>query len=152
MDRTVVDRVRKYRSAQKAKRNIARVEVQVPACLSEDLKAIGAGFRTKFSKLTSARRHIDLVLGTINAPRPLPINDETLLKCLLTPRPDQKWRPHIEAFFDEVSEEAIHDIVLAGAVDFEDLYRAARVWRVTHGKRVSWIKEMADLTLAASPA
>lgn len=55
---------------------------------------------------------------------------------------------HIEALFDEVSIEAIHDLVLANVVDFEQLYRASRTWRVTHGRNVPWIKEMADLSPA----
>src|SRR3546814_1940419 len=46
----------------------------------------------------------------------------------------RSWRPHVEAFFDEVSEEAIHDVVLTGVVSFEDLHRAARNWRVTDGR------------------
>src|SRR3546814_18603067 len=56
--------------------------------------------------------------------------------------------PHVEAFFDEISEEAIHDVVLTGAISFEDLHRAARNWRVTDGRNVDWINEMADLRLA----
>ena len=54
----------------------------------------------------------------------------------------------MEALFDEVSVEAIHDLVLAGLVEFEDLYRAARTWRVMDGRNIPWIKEMADFSLA----
>jgi hypothetical protein len=54
----------------------------------------------------------------------------------------------MEALFDEVSVEAIHDLVLAGLIEFEDLYRAARTWRIMDGRNISWIKEMADFSLA----
>jgi hypothetical protein len=70
----------------------------------------------------------------------------------MTSQPDVRWRPHIEALFDEVSAEAIHDLVLAGLVSFEDLYRAARNWRVSDAGNVTWIKEMADLRLAEPAA
>jgi hypothetical protein len=92
------------------------------------------------------------VLATINAPRPYPLSAAELVHCLVTARPDPKWLPHVEAFFDEVSEEAIHDIVLTGVVSFEDLHRAARNWRVTDGRNVAWINEMADLRLARPAA
>jgi hypothetical protein len=130
VDRTAAHRVKRYRSLQKGERGIVRVEVQVPA----------------------AKRQVDFVLGTVNAPRPHPIDAKTLVRCLTTSRPDARWRPHIEALFDEVSPEAIHDLVLAGVVTFEDLYRAARTWSAADGGNVAWIKEMADLRLARSAA
>ena len=34
----------------------------------------------------------------------------------------------MQAFFDGVSIGGIHDIVLADVIDFETLYRAARIW------------------------
>ena len=75
------------------------------------------------------REHkIDSGLATINAPRPQLIDAKTFVHCLTTSRLEQRWHPHIEAFFDEVSPEAIHDLVLAGIITFEDLYRAARTW------------------------
>jgi len=52
----------------------------------------------------------------------------------------------------EVSPEAIHDLILAGIITFEDLYRAARTWRATDGSNISWIKEMADLRLGRAAA
>lgn len=95
-----------------------------------------------------ARRAIALVLGTINAPRPVAMDETTLLDCLGANRPDPRWRLHIEALFDEVSIEALHDLVLAGVVDFDELDRAARVWGMTNGRNHPWIEEMAALTLA----
>ena len=151
-DRTASIRVKRYRSAQKAERGIERIEVQVPVSAREDIKAIGSRYRDLHRNIHKARRHLEFVLGTINAPRPHPIDEETFVQCLLSAQPKPQWRPHIEAFYDEVSEEAIHDLVLAGLVEFEDLYRAARTWKVTDGRRVPWIKEMADLSLAGPAA
>ena len=57
----------------------------------------------------------------------------------------------MQAFFDEVSIGAIHNIVLADVIDFETLYRAARNWDTedvawAEGDcPVTWIQEMADL-------
>lgn len=121
-DPTVQDRVRRHLSAQ----------------------STGHGRQ----RAPAAGRHLEFVLKTINAPRPHPIDGPTLVQCLLGGSLRPEWRPHIEAFFDEVSVEAIHDLVLAGVVDFEDLHRAARTWKVTDGRAVPWIKEMADLSLA----
>lgn len=95
-----------------------------------------------------ARRAITLVLGTINAPRPLAMDEATLLDCLGADGPDSRWRPHIEALFDEVSIEALHDLVLAEVLDFGQLDRAARIWGMTDGRNHPWIEEMAALTLA----
>ena len=149
MDPTAADRVRKYRSAQKGGRNIARVEVQVPAGYRDDIKCYAAELRNSYTKLEKDQLHLDFALRTINAPRPHKINKEMVLKCLIGRVHEKVWQSHIQAFFDELSEEAIHDIVLTGAVDFEELYQAARSWGASNGKRVRWIKEMADLTLAA---
>jgi hypothetical protein len=95
----------------------------------------------------AAEKQISVILKTINAPHPTPIDTEIFVHCLTTDHPDRKWQPHIEAFFDEVPVEAIHDFVLASVVSFEDLYRAARNWRATNGSSFDWIKEMADVRL-----
>ncbi|WP_029006791.1 hypothetical protein [Azospirillum halopraeferens] len=152
VDRTAGDRVRRYRATQKAARQITRVEVQVPAAAGDVIRAIAGRYRDAAGKAVEAGRHLDFVLGTINAPRPHPIDAETFVLCLLARHPTPQWQPHMEAFFDEVSEEAIHDLVLAGVVDFEELYRAARTWKAIDGRTVPWIKEMADLTLARPAA
>ena len=149
MDRTAATRVKRYRSAQRGARNIARVEVQVPEGFRTEFKSIASGLRDRYAHLDCARRNLDFALQTINAPRPLHIDNETLLRCLLSRGCDEEWQSHIEAFFNELSEETIHDIVLTGVIDFEELYLAARAWRVADGRRVPWIKEMADFALAA---
>jgi len=151
-DRTAARRVKRYRALQKLERGIARVEVQVPAVAAEDIKLAGRKLQDALRRAGEQERKVAFVLTTINAPRPHRIDPRTFVHCLTTARPDKRWRPHIEAFFDEVSAEAIHDLVLAGIVTFEDLYRAARTWRVTHGSNVPWIKEMADLRLAKAAA
>ncbi len=145
-DPTASQRVRRYREAQRKRRDIRRVELQVPAVAADDVKRFSRKLRAAFAK-AAAEGPLRALLATVNAPRPLPMTSRDLVHCLLTDQPDPKWRTHVEAFFDEVSEEAIHDIVLAGVVSFEDLMRAARTWRVTHGRNVGWINEMADLKL-----
>ena len=151
-DRTASERVRRYRKRQSKLRSIERVEVQVPSAAANDVKRLGWKLREAFKRAEAAERQLDFVLGTINAPRPRPIDGRTLVHCLNANQPEKEWRPHIEALFDEVSEEAVHDLVLAKIVTFEDLYRAARTWRVTHGRIVGWIKEMADYRLASAAA
>lgn len=147
-DPTAPQRVRRYREAQRKRRDIRRVEIQVPAVAADDVKRFSRKLRAAFAKVAAAEGPLRAVLATVNAPRPTPLSSRELVHCLLTDRPDPKWRPHVEAFFDEVAAEAIHDIVLTGVVSFEDLMRAARIWRVTHGNNVEWINEMADLKLA----
>ena len=87
---------------------------------------------------------IDFVLGTINAPRSVPLDEEGLLRCLHAPEPDPRCYLHVEALFDEVSAEALHDVVLAGIVTFDDLRRAAQTWHVTHGRLFPWVTEMSE--------
>jgi hypothetical protein len=152
VDRTAARRVRTYRAVQRADRGINRVEVQVPSEAIGDIKGLSRKLLASYKKASEADRPVKSVLTTINAPRPRPLDAKGLVHCLTTSQPEARWFPHIEAFFDEVSVEAIHDLVLAGIVSFEDLYRAARTWRITDGRNVPWIKEMADLRLARSAA
>ncbi|WP_162913954.1 hypothetical protein [Taklimakanibacter lacteus] len=151
-DRTASRRVRKYRLRQARDRGIARVEVQVPKKAAKDIKDLSRKLRAASRNAVAAERPVQLVLGTINAPRPHPVDAQTLVHCLITATPDPHWHPHVEAFFDEVAPEAIHDLVLAKVLSFEDLYRAARNWRVSDAGNVAWIKEMADLRLAKPAA
>jgi len=152
VDPTAARRVKRYRALQKRERGMARVEVQVPAIAAEDIKLAGRRIQDAHRKSRDDERKVAFVLATINAPRPHQLDLKTFVHCLTTARPERRWRPHIEAFFDEVSAEAIHDLVLGGIFTFEDLYRAARTWRATHGRNVPWIKEMADLRLAQAAA
>jgi hypothetical protein len=151
-DRTASARVRRYRQRQHKQRAISRIEVQVPSAVSKDVKDLGHKAREAFKNASQALERVDFVLGTINAPRPKVIDAGTLLHCLIAIEPQKQWKPHIEALFDEVSEEAVHDLVLAKIVSFEDLYRASRTWNVGHGRIVGWIREMADLRLASAAA
>jgi hypothetical protein len=151
-DRTASERVRRYRQRQHEQREIGRVEVQVPSAVSKDIKALGHKAREAFKNASQALERVDFVLGTINAPRPKAIDVSTFLHCLLAIEPQTQWQPHIEALFDEVSEEAVHDLVLAKIVSFEDLYRASRTWNVGHGRITGWVKEMADFRLASAAA
>ncbi|NIJ40602.1 MULTISPECIES: hypothetical protein [Parvibaculum] len=146
-DRTAGERVRRYRNAQSRERGIRRVEVQLPAWGVHAVKARAARLRSAREHADAARADIDLILGTLNAPRPEWIDAETLVSCLYAEQADPRWIPHMRAFFDEISIGAIHDIVLAGVVDFETLYRAARTWRALDGNAAPWIKEMADLKM-----
>jgi hypothetical protein len=148
-DKTASERVRRYRQRQQEQREIDRVEVQVPSAVSDDIKALGLKAREAFKHASQASERVNFVLGTINAPRPQAIDAGTFLHCLIALEPQNQWRPHIEALFDEVSEEAVHDLVLAKIVSFEDLYRASRTWNVGHGRIAGWVREMADLRLAA---
>jgi hypothetical protein len=142
-----MERVRRYRQRQKKQRDIERVEVQVPAAASDDVKAWGHKARHAFKRAGLASDRVDFVLGTINAPRSKAIDAQTFVHCLIAVEPEKQWQTHIEALFDEVSKEAVHDLVLAEIVSFEDLYRAMRTWRVVHGRSSEWVKEMADLRL-----
>ncbi|MBP2315512.1 hypothetical protein [Azospirillum soli] len=89
---------------------------------------------------------LDAVLATINAPRPVWLTGDGLLECLRADSPDPQWRPHVEALFDECSEEALHDLVLAGVVDFATLERALAVWDLGDARAAPWVREMAWLT------
>ena len=151
-DRTVARRVRKYRRAQKQERRIARTEIQVPEAAASAFKAYGRVLRDKFQAATRTIAALDLVLGTINAPRPRAIDAPTLLACLLTPAPRAEWQAHVAAVFGEVSPDALHELVLAGVFTFEDLNRAARDWRIRDGRNLAWISEMAELGLARPAA
>jgi ERCC4-related helicase len=107
-DRTAARRVKRYRARQKLEREIARVEVQVPAAAAEDIKLSGRRIGDAHRRAREAERKIAFVLATINAPRRHRIDAKTFVHCLLTSLPEARLRPHIEAFFDEVSAEAIH--------------------------------------------
>jgi hypothetical protein len=94
---------------------------------------------------------IDLVLGTINAPRSEAIDADTLLLCLKCGGPDARWYPHIEALFDECSEEAVHNLVLRNLITFEELRLAGLAWDIAHGRIYGWVEEMAYMKAGLNP-
>lgn len=151
-DRTAARRVKRYRQAQSLERGIVRAEIQLPEPVAGPLKARGRALRAKFRAAQHAASTLELLLGTVNAPRPQTIDAPTLLACLLAPAPDAQWRAHVAAVFDEVSPDTLHDLVLAGVIEFEDLNRAARDWRIRDGRNLAWIAEMAELSLARPSA
>src|SRR3546814_3167918 len=103
-DRTAASRVRKYREIQRENRGIRRVEVQVPSLFAEDVKSLGRRLQDALRNATAAEKPIRSVLATIHAPRPSPISAGELVHCQVTYRPDTKWRPHVEAFFEQDSD------------------------------------------------
>ena len=115
-------------------------------------KSVLRQFQTSGNSLQHSRegrtRAIDFILGTINAPRPEPIDSAALRKCIKHSRVPARWAPHLTALFEEVSVDALHDAVICGFTNFEDLYRTSRSIPVLKGKQVEWVKEMADLDLA----
>jgi len=88
---------------------------------------------------------LSATLTTLNAPRPVPITGAELLRVLS--EPDDRWRPHVEALFDEVPRETLHWLVLSGAVTFPTLAAARRLWGVG-GAHADWIDEMARFSVA----
>ncbi|TWB20411.1 hypothetical protein FBZ89_107122 [Nitrospirillum amazonense] len=151
-DATAADRVRRYRQSTLGPRGIARVEVQAPVAAADALKAVAARWRQQFKLLPAAEPVLDRALSTINAPRPVPVDGPGLVALLLAPAPIEDWRPHVEAFFDEVSMGTLHDLVLSGVLTFEDLYRALRTWRLPDASNAAWITEMAALSLGRAAA
>jgi hypothetical protein len=84
-DPTAVRRVRQYRAVQKNEREIVRVDLQIPARAVTDLKAIAKALRDRYARIDQARREIDFVLGTIDAPRPHHLDAKGLVHCMTTP-------------------------------------------------------------------
>jgi hypothetical protein len=131
---------------------VRRLVLQVPAPAAADLRLVSQKLWHTYRRAAAFPERISAVLATINAPLPIPIDACTLVHCLTTLQPEEKWRPHIESLFEEVPIEAIHDLVLAGIVTFEDLYLAARRWSIKDGETLQWVKEMADFRLARAPS
>jgi len=130
---------------------MSRLDVQVPAAAAQMMRRLAADIRAKTAAATRSGA-LRLALGTVNAPRLHHLDAAELVAAILSPYPDWKLAPHIEALFDEVSEETLHDLVLDGVVTFEDLARAIRTWRLNHARTAPWVIEMADLSLARSAA
>lgn len=141
-DPTIAARMRRYR-ARKRRAGFVRRDVVLSPADRHDLDV-----RKRLSKLVDGRAALRRALVTINAPRPEPIDAPTFLGALIEPKDD--WRPHIEAFFTEVAPETIHEIVLAGIIDFPLLAASQKLWKLEHGPNAGWIEEMARERLAAA--
>jgi hypothetical protein len=87
-------------------------------------------------------------LGTINAPLRVRIDAPTLLSCLRLKNVDPVWRPHIRSFFSEISVDILMDMVVDGALTFDDLRRALLFWNIEDTDSARWIREMAPLGVA----
>lgn len=97
---------------------------------------------------------VSLVVKTINAPLPHPVDPETVLAGLVAWRRRPTQASVMMDFFKLAPMETLHDLVLAGAVTFEDLRHALHIW-VPNKKEcphAEWIEEMADLALARDAA
>lgn len=157
-DPTAARRVATYRSRQSIDLGFGRTEARVAVRDRPVLQRLAAELRRR---RTAARNNswLDLALGTINAPRPIAIDAETLLDCLLADRPHPTWQPHLDAFFTELSVDLLHHLVLTGYCSFDDLRRAQSIWGPFRGDHHDWIDDMAHLSLehnacrySASPA
>lgn len=141
-DRTIAARMRRYRNRKRQAGFVRRDVVLSPAERHDfDVKK-------RLRELVDGRAALQRALVTINAPRPEPIDAGSFLRALI--EPGDKWRPHIEAFFTEVSPESIHDIVLAEIIDFPLLAASQKLWKLEHGPNAGWIEEMARERLAAA--
>jgi hypothetical protein len=145
-DPTAARRVAAYRVRQAAERGFDRAEVRVATRDRAIIQRVSADLRSRRNALRG-NAALDFIVRTINAPRPVPIDGDTLLDCLLSDTPIEVWQPHIEAFFTEVSIEATHDLVLSGLCNFDDLRKAQRVWGPYRGEKHDWIDDMANLSL-----
>jgi hypothetical protein len=97
---------------------------------------------------TLANRSIYRALPTVNAPLPRAIDADTLLECLLLRNTETQWRPHVRGFFEDVSIDVMMDMVVDGAVSFDDLLRAMSYWEVEVTESAGWIREMAPISVA----
>ena len=80
------------------------------------------------------------VLATLNAPRARAMNAGDLRDALR--EPGERWRAHLEALLDEVSDEMLHRLVLCGFTDFAALSHVQRTLAY-RGCHADWIDEMA---------
>jgi hypothetical protein len=145
-DHTASLRVSRYRDRQAGEQGRKRAQVRINPRDGAIIQRVADQLRRRRDAAHSP--YVAFVLNTINAPRPTPIDADTLLDCLLAVAPPPKWRPHLEALLTEVSAEALHRLVLIGFCQFEDLRRAASALRVPKNERRDWIDEMAAFTVA----
>lgn len=141
-DRTIVARMRRYR-ARKRQAGFVRRDVVFSSAERREFDV-----KKRLKELVDGKAALRRALVTMNAPRPEPIEAASFLRMLI--EPEDKWRPHIEAFFTEVAPETIHDIVLSGILDFPLLAASQKLWKLECGPNAGWIKEMARERLAAA--
>jgi hypothetical protein len=91
---------------------------------------------------------LTLATREVNAPRPEPIDEATLIACLRSRSIDRRWTPHVRAFLEELPVEMIHDVVLEKHVTFRELKSAAEIWGKLDGENIAWIEEMAAHRMA----
>lgn len=83
-------------------------------------------------------------LSTVNAPRSLHVDAVTMLACLRLQCRDERWKPHVRSFFQEVGIGVIHDMVIEGSLSFRELAEAMDAWEVEEFDSARWIREMAS--------
>ena len=93
---------------------------------------------------------LKIAIGQINAPCPEKIEAATLIMCITGEECNKKWAPHIISFLEELHVSLIHDIVLSGIFNFEELSNAIDAWGCLDGPTTGWIKEMANLKMEAA--
>ena len=86
---------------------------------------------------------LPVLLAEINAPRPRPLDAEAFVSCLKATDSDPRFLPHMRALFEEIPIELLHNLVLDGVTDFDELAAAAETWGCADAESVAWIREMA---------
>jgi hypothetical protein len=88
-------------------------------------------------------------ITTVNAPLPIHITPDTLVSALLLETTDEKWQPHVQAFFREVAVEVLMDLVVEGTLSFDNLAHAIKAWAVDEEyENAGWVREMAPVAVA----
>lgn len=93
---------------------------------------------------------LETAIVHINASLPMKMEEKTCIACIRGTCTDQKWRPHILAFFLETPAGLIHEIVLSKAFTFKELMDAQRRWKAEEyadEETTRWIQEMAWLSM-----
>jgi len=93
------------------------------------------------------KNFIEIAVRQINASCPEKIDAALLIRCLKAGKCEEKWKPHLWAFLEELPIPLIHDIVLSGVLTFEEIAGATEIWECSDGPTTEWIREMADLRM-----
>jgi len=89
----------------------------------------------------------EMAVRQINASCPEKIDADTLIKSLKTGEREEKWKPHLWAFLEELPIPLVHDVVLSTTLTFEELANAIEIWECLDGPTTDWIREMAGLSM-----